>query len=177
MDAKSVLCVLTNISNPEFIHAFCTHLPNTLPDGGLGFSSTVSLPDRTPLKTDGATFPMRSTQQTKHNTLISGFFAGENFFPFELSVFFLNPLADICSYLNHKCKELNCWGRNITFCRVIKRWSKSYFYILVNLCYYIFKTYSLFHLFLNFLYLVLNWPSKTYKDPDNPLYTILLYSM
>lgn len=57
MGAKTVFYALSE-------HLSIHHLPNTLPDGGLGFSSTVSPPDRTPLNTDGATFPMRSTTHT-----------------------------------------------------------------------------------------------------------------
>lgn len=58
VDAKNEIYALSgHLSIQHLIH----HLPNTLPVGGLGFSSTVSPPDRTPLKTDGATFPMRST--------------------------------------------------------------------------------------------------------------------
>jgi len=47
-----------------FVYSALNHLPNTLPDGGLGFPSAVSPPERTPLKTDGAAFPMRSTHNT-----------------------------------------------------------------------------------------------------------------
>lgn len=43
-----------------------SYFPKTLPEGGLGFSIAVSAPDRTPLNTDGATFPMRS-----HSTMTS----------------------------------------------------------------------------------------------------------
>lgn len=61
VNAKNELFAL---SGHLSIQHLIDHLPNTLPDGGLGFSSTVSPPDRTPLKTDGATFPMRSTTHT-----------------------------------------------------------------------------------------------------------------
>ncbi len=107
VDSKEVLCVLTDVHiNPESICPFCTHLPNTLPDGGLGFSSTVSPPDRTPLKTEGATFPMRSTQQTETQESDFRDYCRWNFFPAWIKLFFLIPLADICSYLNHKYKQI-----------------------------------------------------------------------